>query len=60
MDDKLYALILAAGEGKRMKSKIPKVIHKVCGMPMISHVIDSARESKVEEFAVVIGHGADM
>ncbi|MDD3839006.1 MAG: bifunctional UDP-N-acetylglucosamine diphosphorylase/glucosamine-1-phosphate N-acetyltransferase GlmU [Clostridia bacterium] len=56
----MYALILAAGEGKRMKSKIPKVIHKVCGMPMISHVIDSARESKVEEFAVVIGHGADM
>ncbi|WP_346885114.1 bifunctional UDP-N-acetylglucosamine diphosphorylase/glucosamine-1-phosphate N-acetyltransferase GlmU [Clostridium sp. UBA4395] len=53
------AIILAAGEGKRMKSNTPKVLHKVCGKEMINHVIDNIRKSGVEEVSVVIGKGAD-
>ncbi|HBF76409.1 MAG TPA: bifunctional UDP-N-acetylglucosamine diphosphorylase/glucosamine-1-phosphate N-acetyltransferase GlmU, partial [Clostridiaceae bacterium] len=54
-----YGIILAAGEGKRMKSKFPKVLHKVCGKPIIDHVIKSLKESGVADFTVVVGHGAD-
>jgi len=53
------AIILAAGEGKRMKSNTPKVLHRVCGKEMINHVIDNIRKSGVEEVSVVIGKGAD-
>lgn len=53
------AIILAAGEGKRMKSNTPKVLHKVCGKEMINHVIDNIRKSGIEEVSVVIGKGAD-
>lgn len=53
------AIILAAGEGKRMKSNTPKVLHKVCGKEMINHVIDNIRKSGVEEVSIVIGKGAD-
>lgn len=55
---KLKAIILAAGAGTRMKSKLPKVLHKVCGQTMLGHVIDVAKSSKVEECIAVIGHGA--
>ncbi|SCX78697.1 bifunctional UDP-N-acetylglucosamine diphosphorylase/glucosamine-1-phosphate N-acetyltransferase GlmU [Alkaliphilus peptidifermentans] len=55
----LKAIILAAGEGKRMKSRIPKVLHKVCGQTMLGHVIDAANSSNVQESIVVVGHGAD-
>ena len=54
------ALILAAGEGKRMKSTLPKVLHKVCGKEMINHVIDIMRRAEIEDVNVVIGKGADM
>ncbi len=53
------AIILAAGEGKRMKSNIPKVLHKVCGKEMINHVIDNIRSAGIEDVDVVIGKGAD-
>ncbi|KAB3531844.1 bifunctional UDP-N-acetylglucosamine diphosphorylase/glucosamine-1-phosphate N-acetyltransferase GlmU [Alkaliphilus serpentinus] len=56
---KLKAIILAAGEGKRMKSRIPKVLHKLCGQGMLAHVIEAAEGSQVSETIVVIGHGAD-
>lgn len=56
---KLKAIILAAGAGTRMKSKLPKVLHKVCGQTMLGHVIDVATNSEVEECIVVIGHGAE-
>ena len=52
------AIILAAGEGKRMKSKTPKVMHKVCGKEMINHVIDVMRSADIEMVNVVIGRGA--
>ena len=39
----LHVVILAAGEGKRMKSRTPKVLQKIAGRPMLAHVIDAAR-----------------
>lgn len=53
------AIILAAGEGKRMKSSLPKVIHKVCGTEMVNVVIDVMRNSEINEVNVVVGKGAD-
>ncbi|AYD41291.1 bifunctional UDP-N-acetylglucosamine diphosphorylase/glucosamine-1-phosphate N-acetyltransferase GlmU [Clostridium fermenticellae] len=53
------AIILAAGEGKRMKSSIPKVLHKVCGKEMVNIVIDVVEESRVENIDVVIGREAE-
>ena len=52
-------IILAAGKGTRMKSKLPKVLHKVCGKPMLEHVIEAARGAGSEREVVVIGSGAD-
>ncbi|MGB9812913.1 MAG: bifunctional UDP-N-acetylglucosamine diphosphorylase/glucosamine-1-phosphate N-acetyltransferase GlmU [Thermovenabulum sp.] len=52
------AVILAAGEGTRMKSGIPKVLHKVCGYPMLFHVINSAKKAKADKIVVVVGKGA--
>jgi bifunctional UDP-N-acetylglucosamine pyrophosphorylase/glucosamine-1-phosphate N-acetyltransferase len=53
------AIILAAGEGKRMKSSTPKVLHKVCGIEMINVVIDVIRKAEINDINVVIGRGAD-
>ncbi len=53
------AIILAAGEGKRMNSSTPKVLHKVCGKEMINHVIDVMRSADIETVDVVIGRGAE-
>lgn len=52
-------IILAAGKGTRMRSKIPKVLHCVAGKPMVSHVIDNAKQLGAEAVHVVIGHGAE-
>lgn len=49
-------IVLAAGMGTRMKSKLPKVLHTVCGTPMARHVIDAARELGPARVAVVVGH----
>lgn len=54
------ALILAAGEGKRMKSEKSKVVHKVCGKEMINRVLDSALGAGASAAQIVIGHCADM
>ncbi|MGL5151970.1 MAG: bifunctional UDP-N-acetylglucosamine diphosphorylase/glucosamine-1-phosphate N-acetyltransferase GlmU [Clostridium sp.] len=54
------ALILAAGQGKRIKSNLPKVLHKVCGKEMVNHVIDLMRKSGVEDVNVIIGKGAEL
>jgi len=53
------AVVLAAGEGKRMKSPLPKVLHPIGGRPMICHVLDRAREAGFERRIVVVGHGRD-
>ena len=57
---KITAVILAGGEGKRMFSKLPKVLHKICGITMVEHVINCAREIGCETPVVVIGHGAEQ
>ena len=54
------ALVLAAGQGKRIKSDLPKVLHKVCGKEMLKHVIDSIRNSGIDDIDVIIGKGAEL
>lgn len=56
----LITLILAAGHGKRMKSKKHKVLHEVCGKPMLGHVIDLARDIESSQIICVIGHEKDQ
>ena len=58
--ENLKAIILAAGKGTRMKSKMPKVLHKVCGKSMVECVIDEAAKLGCEGVCVVIGDKAEM
>ncbi len=53
------AIILAAGKGTRMKSKYPKVIHKVCGKEMVNHVISVSNKSGVKDIVAILGHGSE-
>ena len=55
----LSAVVLAAGEGTRMKSSLPKVLHPLCGRPMLVHVLDTLARLPLERIVVVVGHGAD-
>ena len=55
----LYSIILAAGEGKRMKSKLPKPLQKVCGKTLIDRVISAVTEAGAEKNIAVIGHMSD-
>ncbi len=55
----LWAVVLAAGEGKRMHSSLPKVLHPLCGRPMISYILGSAVEL-TDQIMVVVGHGASQ
>ncbi len=57
---KVTAVLLAAGQGTRMKSKLPKVLHLVAGKPMLWHALQSIRQSTTEKPIVVVGHGADQ
>lgn len=50
------ALVLAAGEGTRMKGQQAKVLHEVCGRPMLAHVIGALRSARVADITVVVGH----
>lgn len=54
------AIILAAGQGTRMKSKLPKVLHKVAGKPMLGHVLDTLKTAGIKRQIVVLGHGAEL
>jgi len=56
----LNIVILAAGQGKRMQSNLPKVLHPIAGRPMLTHVLDSARALGAERIAIVVGHGAEQ
>lgn len=53
------AIVLAAGQGKRMKSKLYKVLHPVCGKPMVGHVLDVVGAANCERSVVIVGHGAE-
>jgi bifunctional UDP-N-acetylglucosamine pyrophosphorylase / glucosamine-1-phosphate N-acetyltransferase len=55
----LAAVVLAAGEGTRMKSSVPKVLHPLCGRPMLLHVIGALEQLPLTRIVVVVGHGAE-
>lgn len=56
----LVAAILVAGKGTRMKSKLPKVLHKIGGKPMLQHVLDAADAAGAARKVVVVGHEAEL
>jgi bifunctional UDP-N-acetylglucosamine pyrophosphorylase/glucosamine-1-phosphate N-acetyltransferase len=56
----LGVIVLAAGQGTRMKSSLPKVLHPVCGKPMVAHVLAAARAVGPDRVTVVVGYGADL
>ena len=60
MSRALYVVILAAGEGKRMKSTRPKVLQAIAGKPMLGHVVDAARALQPDAIHIVHGHGGDQ
>ena len=55
----LNVVILAAGQGKRMRSDLPKVLHRLGGRPLLAHVLDTARELGAGRICVVYGHGGE-
>ena len=55
----MKAIILAAGEGKRMKSELPKVLHTLGGKPMLHYIIDTCLAAGIDDITVVVGKGAD-
>ena len=57
--ENLKAIVLAAGEGSRMKSKTPKVLHKILNKTMLDYVIEAARGCGAEAVCVVVGHKAE-
>ncbi len=59
MHNAINVVILAAGQGKRMRSDLPKVLHPIAGKPMLGHVIDTARQLGTVRICVVYGHGGE-
>ncbi|HSH24188.1 MAG TPA: bifunctional UDP-N-acetylglucosamine diphosphorylase/glucosamine-1-phosphate N-acetyltransferase GlmU [Massilibacterium sp.] len=57
--NKRFAVILAAGQGTRMKSKLYKVLHQVCGKPMVEHVVDQVSGLGCEKIVAIVGFGAE-
>lgn len=57
---KRMAVVLAAGQGKRMKSKLYKVLHPVCGKPMVGHVLDTVKATGSQRTVVIVGYGAEQ
>ena len=60
MNARKAAVVLAAGKGKRMKSDLPKVLHRIHGKPMVSILIDTLVRMKFDRIVVVIGHKGEM
>ncbi len=58
MNKGLVAVILAAGKGTRMKSALPKVLHPICGEPMLYYPLEAARQAGFRQLKVVVGHQA--
>ncbi len=59
MNSALNVVVLAAGMGKRMHSRLPKVLHSLAGKPLLEHVLDAARGLRPDRLCVVYGHGGD-
>ncbi len=55
----INAIVLAAGAGTRMKSKTPKVLHKISGVPLVGHIVDLLEAIQVTKTTIVIGHGKE-
>ena len=60
LDKPLEIIVLAAGQGTRMRSHLPKVLHPMAGRTMLGHVLDTARSLEPRRIHVVVGHGADQ
>ncbi|MGP1516126.1 MAG: bifunctional UDP-N-acetylglucosamine diphosphorylase/glucosamine-1-phosphate N-acetyltransferase GlmU [Ottowia sp.] len=60
MNTPLDIIVLAAGKGTRMKSRLPKVLHKLAGQPMLGHVLRTAAQLGARRTVVVTGHGAEQ
>jgi UDP-N-acetylglucosamine diphosphorylase/glucosamine-1-phosphate N-acetyltransferase len=60
IERQLSAVVLAAGKGKRMRSQLPKVLHKIAGKALVAHVLDTLNELGVRNIVVVTGYGADL
>ncbi|MEJ5086682.1 bifunctional UDP-N-acetylglucosamine diphosphorylase/glucosamine-1-phosphate N-acetyltransferase GlmU [Brucella pseudogrignonensis] len=58
-DRTCLSIVLAAGEGTRMKSNLPKVLHQVAGLPLVSHVVKAVQGTGKSDVALVVGRGAD-
>jgi bifunctional UDP-N-acetylglucosamine pyrophosphorylase/glucosamine-1-phosphate N-acetyltransferase len=56
---RLAAIVMAAGKGKRLKSRLPKVLHPICGRPVLWHVLRSVAGAKPQQVIVVVNHGRD-
>ncbi len=54
------AIILAAGKGTRMNSPLPKVLHPICGQPMIKNVILACQRAGIEDIRIIVGHGGNL
>ncbi len=54
------AIILAAGVSSRMNTKLPKVLHEVCGRPMLAYVIDACRQADIQKLYVIVGYGKEQ
>ena len=59
MEKNRYVIILAAGKGTRMKSKLYKVLHPVAGKPMVEHIVDQVEQTAPTEIVTIVGHGAE-
>jgi bifunctional UDP-N-acetylglucosamine pyrophosphorylase/glucosamine-1-phosphate N-acetyltransferase len=57
---KVAAILLAAGQGTRMKSDLPKVLHALCGKPMLWYTLEAVRQASTEKPVVVVGHEAEQ
>jgi bifunctional UDP-N-acetylglucosamine pyrophosphorylase / glucosamine-1-phosphate N-acetyltransferase len=58
--EKITAIILAGGQGTRMKSPLPKVLHPVAGVPMITKIITNCKKADFDEIRLVVGHGQNL
>lgn len=59
-ENKICAVVLAAGQGTRMKSSLPKVLHKVAGRPMVCHLLATVDALNAQKAVVVVGPGMDQ
>jgi bifunctional UDP-N-acetylglucosamine pyrophosphorylase / glucosamine-1-phosphate N-acetyltransferase len=57
---KLGVVVLAAGKGRRMRSRLPKVLHRLAGRPLLAHVLDTAQAVGAARIGVVYGHGGEL